>query len=249
MTMDLSAVLLLGDAQYNDGRAQAWSVFDSTWGRLKPLIHPVPGNHEFENPGAQTYYDYFNGVGAANGPAGARNWGAYSFDIGSWHVIALNSQCSASPAKTSGVDCSAGSPQETWLRQDLAAHPTQCTIAYWHHPLRSSGFEAENTAMLPIWQALYEAGVDVVLNGHDHAYERLAPQDPFGVRDGARGIRAFVVGTGGKSLQGIRSVAAYSEVRKSEFGVLEMTLGPDSYSWKFVKETGATSDSGANSCH
>jgi hypothetical protein len=249
MTMDLSAVLLLGDAQYNDGRAQAWSVFDSTWGRLKPLLHPVPGNHEYANPDATTYFDYFNGVGNANGPAGLRGWGNYSFDIGSWHVIALNSQCSASPSNRAGIDCSPGSPQETWLRQDLAAHPNKCTLAFWHHPLRSSGNPGENLAVLPLWQALYEAGAEVVLNGHDHAYERLAPQDPFANRDGVRGIRQFLVGTGGKSLQAQHWTAPWSEVRLSSFGVLEMTLGDDGYSWEFVNDYGQTLDSGANSCH
>ncbi|WP_051324795.1 metallophosphoesterase [Candidatus Solirubrobacter pratensis] len=250
MTMDLSAVLVLGDAQYSDGRAGAWSAFDSTWGRLKPLLRPVPGNHEYRDPGASGYYDYFDGAGAANGPAGARGQGYYSFDVGTWHVVALNSECSDPPARNGGVDCSAGSPQERWLRVDLAAHPATCTLAFWHHPLWSSGISGENGAMYPIWEDLYNAGADVVLNGHDHAYERLAPQDPGGTRDPVRGIREFVVGTGGRSLQRAVAPAPNSEVRHGSYGVLQLKLGKGGYRWAFVSEAGVGfTDSGANACH
>jgi Calcineurin-like phosphoesterase/WD40-like Beta Propeller Repeat len=250
-TMDLSAVLMLGDGQYADGRLAAWyASFDPTWGRLKWLMHPVPGNHEYRDPGAAAYFDYFDGPGATDGPAGWRGLGYYSFDVGTWHIIALNSGCASGPSERSGVDCALGSPQEQWLRADLAAHPARCTLAFWHHPLRSSGLGSDNLAMLPIWQDLYAAGVDVVLNGHDHAYERFAPQTPDATPDPVNGIRQFVVGTGGHDLQRVSTLRPNSEVRSRAFGVLQLTLRPSSYQWQFVSELGGSfTDSGTTACH
>jgi acid phosphatase type 7 len=250
--MDLSAIPVLGDLQYEDATYDKFlRSFDITWGRLKSLLRPAVGNHEYRVFGAAGYFDYFNGVGFLDGPAGRRDRGYYSYDVGDWHLVALNSQCSHPPIDDGEVDCAAGSAQEQWLRADLAANPRRCTLAYWHHPLISSGLAGFNSAVQPLWQALYDAGVEVVLTGHDHGYERFAPMDPNATRDGARGIRQFVVGTGGKNHQQPRAFQANSEVRgNGSFGVLKLTLQPDAYAWEFVAEPGATfTDQGANDCH
>jgi Tol biopolymer transport system component len=252
MRMDLSAVLPLGDLQYEDGTLEKFQQsFDPTWGRLKSLMRPVVGNHEYGSPGAAGYFDYFNGPGVFDGPAGPRDKGYYSYDLGSWHVVTLNSECSDTKAGNPYArDCDAGSPQEQWLRADLAQHRNRCTLALWHHPLFSSGIEARNDHVRPLFQALYESGVDVVLTGHDHGYERFAPMDAAGNRDGALGVRQFVVGTGGKNHQQNRAAQPNSEVRNvTDFGVLEMDLGPTAYRWQFVAEGSRVLDAGANSCH
>ena len=251
LRIDLSAVLALGDLQYEDAQlAKFTASFDPTWGRLKPLIRPVVGNHEYRVPDAAGYFDYFNGVGTPNGPAGARGAGYYSFDLGRWHVVALNSQCSH-PISHPGVpSCAAGSPQERWLRSDLAAHRRQCTLAFFHHPLVSSGVPGLNAAIGPLWQALVDYGVDAALVGHDHAYERFAPIDAGGAHDPQRGVREFVVGTGGKSLDRPRWDAPYSEVRRSDVpGILQLTLRPRGYSWSFMSvKAGRVGDSGSTDC-
>jgi hypothetical protein len=249
LKMDLSAVFALGDLQYEDGRLDNFlASFDPAWGRLKPLIRPAAGNHEYRVPGAAGYFDYFNGVGTADGPAGPRGAGYYSFDLGSWHIVALNSQCTG----TSGAPtCVAGSPQEEWLRADLAAHPGACTLAFFHHPLISSGIPTLNTAVAPLWQALVEGGVDVALTGHDHAYERFAPINAAGGRGPASGVREFVVGTGGRSLRRATGLAPNSELRRhNALGVLELTLHAGGYSWNFVNAgRGAFRDTGSSDCH
>jgi acid phosphatase type 7 len=242
----LAAVLTLGDNQYENATlTQFQQSYDPSWGRVKAITHPAVGNHEYHTPNASGYFDYFNGVGVQTGRAGARNKGYYSFNIGDWHVVALNSNCS----QIGG--CGAGSPQETWLRQDLAANPASCTLAYWHHPRFSSGEHGDTPAMQPIWQALYDANTDVALAGHDHGYERFAPQNPAGGADGARGIREFVVGTGGKSHYAFPTTRPNSELRESStYGVLELALHAHSYEWRFVPEAGKTfSDSGSAACH
>jgi hypothetical protein len=252
LRMDLSAIAVLGDVQYEDGTLDKFMrSFHPTWGRLKNLMRPAVGNHEYGVPGAAGYFDYFNGVGVFNGPAGPRDKGYYSYDLGRWHIVVLNSQCSHPAAGNPYAnDCAAGSPQEQWLRADLAANPSRCTLAYWHHPLFSSGLRNFNTAVQPLYQALYDAGVEVLLTGHDHAYERFAPMDAAGNRDGARGVRQFVVGTGGKNFQAQVNTLSQSEVRENAtFGVLELTLRPNGYLWQFVAETGAPfTDAGANEC-
>jgi Big-like domain-containing protein/calcineurin-like phosphoesterase family protein len=238
-------VLALGDNQYENGAlANYQQSFDPAWGRVKSRIHPVPGNHEYGTENAAGYFDYFNGAGNLTGPAGERGKGYYSFEVGSWHVIALNSSCSAVGG------CGVGSPQEQWLRADLAAHPSACTLAYWHHPLFSSGPHGNSAFMGPIWQALYDAGADVVLSGHDHEYERFAPQSASGAADPVRGIREFVVGTGGRSHYTLGTPQPNSAVRSDDtFGVLKLTLRDNGYDWRFLPEAGRTfTDSGSDVC-
>jgi Concanavalin A-like lectin/glucanases superfamily/Calcineurin-like phosphoesterase len=252
-------VLPLGDTQYEDGTLTKFqSSYDTSWGRVRSTSRPVVGNHEYETAAAAGYFDYFNGVGNLTGPAGDRSKGYYSFDVylpsGSrWHVVALNSECGASSAGSVGQAgaCDAGSAQEQWLRADLAASPAACTIAYWHHPLFSSGGIGNNTVMQQIWQDLYDAGADVVLNGHDHNYERFAPQSPAGAGDPIYGIREFVVGTGGKSLLAMGILKPNSEVRQnSNFGLMELTLHDSGYDWRFAPEPGQSyTDSGSADCH
>jgi hypothetical protein len=234
------AVLLLGDNQYWDGTlAQYQAVFAPTWGRLGSLLRPAPGNHEYQTPGASGYFDYF---GAA---AGDRSRGYYSFDLGTWHVVALNSNCAAVGG------CGPGSPQLRWLLDDLAAHPRACTLAYWHHPRFSSGQHGDAPAYDAFWQALYTAGVDIVLNGHDHDYERFAPQDPSGRADLEHGIREFVVGTGGKETRLFATIRPNSEVRNfQDLGVLKLRLRTDGYGWEFLPAPGGTfTDQGSGGCH
>lgn len=239
---NLAAVLPLGDNQYETGQLSAFfESYDPTWGRVKSISRPVPGNHEYYDLNAtKGYYSYF---GAA---AHASSKGYYSYDIGSWHIIALNSNCSSHVK-----GCGAGSAQERWLKADLAGHPNTCTLAYWHHPRFSSGKHGNDSTYDAFWKDLYAAGVDVILNGHDHDYERFAPQSPSGAADATRGIRQFVVGTGGKNHYSFESIQPNSEVRNSDtYGVLKLTLHPKSYTWQFVPEAGKTfTDSGSASCH
>jgi acid phosphatase type 7 len=231
-------VLLLGDIAYPSGRPQDFACYHASWGRFKARTRPSPGNHEYLTRDASGYFDYF---GAA---AGARGKGYYSFDEGAWHLIAVNSNCS----RVGG--CGPRSPQEQWLRADLAATSKRCTLAFWHHPLFSSGRHGAHASMRPIWQALYDAGAELVLVGHDHFYERFAPQTPAGTADSARGIRQFMVGTGGKNHTRVRTPVRNSEVRNDDtFGVLKLRLSPGGYRWQFLPEAGKTfSDAGAGSC-
>jgi hypothetical protein len=206
---------------------------------VKERTRPSPGNHDYGTPGAAGYYGYF---GAA---AGDPSEGYYSYDLGSWHVISLNSTCSV-------LACHAGSPQERWLREDLAANETRCTLAYWHHPRFSSGRRDQLLATEPFWKALYENGADVVLVGHDHLYERFAPQTPIGDPNGAHGIRQFTVGTGGHShSERLSERFPTSEVMNNNtFGVLKLTLGPGGYDWVFLPEAAKTfTDAGSDTCH
>ena len=233
-------VMAVGDLAYPDGSKENFTCYDKTWGRAKSRTRPAPGNHEFHSSGATPYFDYFGAV------AGDPKTGYYSYELGAWHIIVLNSEC-----KDVG-GCQAGSPQEKWLRADLAAHPVACTLAYWHKPLFSSGgAHGNDLTVRPLWQALYEANADVVVNGHDHDYERFAPQNSDGATDPARGIREFVVGTGGKNHRPFGSTKPNSEVRDATaFGVLKLTLKPKSYDWEFIPEAGKSfTDSGTSNCH
>jgi Calcineurin-like phosphoesterase len=233
------SVFTLGDNVYDSGtRREFASCYDPTWGRHKERTRPAPGNHDYETAGASAYFRYF---GAA---AGDPNTGYYSYALGAWHIIVINSNCS------SVGGCQAGSLQEAWLRADLAAHPVDCTLAYWHHPRFSSGPHGGAVEMRAIWQALYELGADVVLSGHDHDYERFAPQDPDGNSDPERGIRQFVVGTGGRSHYRFGRIQPNSEVRNSDtFGVLKLTLSATDYTWEFIPEHGKTfTDAGSGPC-
>jgi hypothetical protein len=234
-------VATLGDTVYPVGNIKRFNqCYDPSWGPFKARTRPAVGNHEYEIRRAAGYFQYFGSI--AGNPA----TGYYSYDLGKWHIVVLNSNCSMIAG-----GCEAGSPQEQWLRTDLRAHPTTCTLAYWHHPRFSSGEHGNDLEMLPIWQTLYEAGVDVVLNGHDHDYERFGPQDPTGKPDPARGIREFVVGTGGKNHYHFNKIKPNSEVRNGDtFGVLKLTLHPSSYDWQFIPEAGKTfTDSGSGNCH
>lgn len=240
------AVLALGDNQYDSGELENYlAAYQPTWGLFKAVTRPVPGNHEYQMSRARGYYDYFNGPGVATGAAGDRERGYYSFDLGAWHFIALNSNC-----RDIG-GCHVGSPQEFWLRLDLQASDARCTLAYFHHPLFASGPNGNTPQVRPLWQALYDFNADVVLSGHEHLYERYVPQTPQGVRDPERGIRQFVVGTGGHSLTRFVTVQPNSEVRSNEaFGVLKMALGSNGYTWDFRPVAGSHfTDFGSASCH
>jgi hypothetical protein len=197
--------------------------YEPTWGRHRARTRPTAGNHDYTGDGGNAYYSYF-GVNA--GPAGL---GYYSYNLGAWHIIALNSN----------LHMNRGSAQYEWLRADLAANSgAACTAAIWHHPLHTSGENGRNTYTYDTWRLLYEARADVILNGHDHIYERFAPQDPDG-RPAARGIRQFTIGTGGSSLYRMTSLASASEVREAgTWGVLKLTLRAASYEWEFLPVAG-----------
>jgi acid phosphatase type 7 len=243
--IDGATVLTLGDNAYPDGSAQDFEeCYEPSWGQFKERTRPIPGNHEYETEGARGYFDYFGEA------AGDPEEGYYSYDLGSWHIVALNSNCGVEE-----IRCGPGSAQMEWLKEDLATNAADeggCTLAYMHHPRFSSGEEHGSTPNLePLWEALYEAGADVVLSGHEHNYERFAPQDPEGRADPERGIREFVVGTGGKSHYPIVAPIANSEVHDdTSYGVLKLTLHPHSYEWQFVPVAGETfTDSGSGRCH
>jgi hypothetical protein len=233
-------VMALGDLAYPNGTEEDFKCYDKTWGRVKDRTRPAVGNHEFHSSGATHYFQYF---GAA---AGDPKTGYYSYDLGSWHIVVLNSEC----AEVGG--CGAGSPEEKWLREDLAAHPAGCMLAYFHKPRFSSGLNHGNDPEVgAFWQALYDYNAELILNGHDHDYERFAPQDPNGNTDPKRGIREFVVGTGGKSHRVFGDRKKNSEVRNNTaYGVLKLTLKATGYDWKFIPEAGKRfTDSGSGSCH
>jgi hypothetical protein len=233
-------VFTAGDNAYESGTATEFAnCYDPTWGRHKARTKPTPGNHEYNTAGASGYFGYF---GAA---AGDPSKGYYSYNLGDWHVVALNSVCH----EVGG--CGATSPMVTWLKNDLAANPKTCTIAYWHHPLFSSGSIGNHPSMRPTWDVLYAGNADVVVSGHDHNYERFAPQRPDGTLDRARGIREFVVGTGGGTLYTFKNIQPNSEVRNAgTYGVLKLTLNPTSYEWQFVPVAGQSfTDSGSTSCN
>jgi hypothetical protein len=233
-------IATLGDNVYEHGTPEEFAAcFGPSWGRHKARTRPSPGNHEYATPGAAGYFGYF---GAA---AGDPSKGYYSYDLGPWHVVALNSNCTAVGG------CGRSSPQHEWLRADLAASGASCTLAYWHHPRFSSGPHGSNAITEALWQALHEAGAEVVLNGHDHLYERFTPQSSLGIRDDAFGIRQFTVGTGGRSLYPVVARHRNSEVVNADaYGVLKLTLRDGAYSWEFLAEAGKTfADSGSAACH
>lgn len=237
------SVITTGDNQYEDGAiAKYRDAYDKTWGRFKAITHPVAGNHEYNTPGGAGFHEYF---GAAAGEPGKSY---YSTRIGAWQVIVLNSNCAAVGG------CQAGSPQETWLRAELAKGPgAACTLAVWHHPRFSTGvLHNDNAGMQPFWEALYAAGADLVLAGHEHNYERFAPQDPSGAADPAKGIVEIVVGSGGKNHYPFKDdPRPNSVVRNAEaFGVLKLTLRADGYDYEFVPVAGQTfTDKGTGTCH
>lgn len=235
-------VFLLGDNVYDSGTATEYTnCYGPSWGRHKARTKPSPGNHEYNTANATGYYGYFGNA------AGDPTKGYYSYDVGSWHIIVLNSNSSCAT-----ISCALGSAQDTWLRADLAANTRTCTLAYWHHPRFNSGAShGNNTAVANFWNALYQYGADVVLNGHEHVYERFAPQKPDASADPVNGIRQFTVGTGGRSHYTFGTIQPNSQVRNgSTYGVLKLTLHATSYDWQFVPVAGATfTDSGTGSCH
>ena len=238
-------VFAAGDLAYERGSAEDFkNCYDLTWGRFKDRTKPALGNHEYANRTASGYFQYW---GAQAGPAGK---GYYSYDLGAWHIVALNTNCDA---KSLG-GCAAGSPEETWLKGDLAKHPKACILAYGHHALFSSGVfksHAVHPELKQLWEDLYAAHADLVLAGHEHSYERFAPQDPEGKADPANGIREIVVGTGGRSHDLLGFSTPNSEAREWEtYGVLKLTLSPGKYTWEFIPEEGKTfHDSGSGACH
>jgi acid phosphatase type 7 len=246
--LNLAAVLPLGDDQYEVGALSEFqTVYDSTWGRFNAITHPVVGNHEYGTTGASGYFDYFNGVGNQTGMAGQRGKGYYSYDLGNWHLIALNSNCS----KVGG--CGTGSPQEQWLATDLAtnlaAHPNSCILAYYHHPNFTSGTVVTNKTPA-FWQDLYAAGADLIVNAHEPHYERFARQAPSGAADPNAGIREIVAATGGRYHYAFGTIAPNSGARdNTSFGVLLVTLRPDGYDWRFQAIAGNKfTDVGSDSC-
>ncbi len=226
-------VFTAGDNAYMQGSAQQFrDCYDPSWGRHRSRTRPAPGNHDYETAGAEPYFAYF---GANAGPPGR---GYYSFNVGEWHVVSLNSN----------VSMAQGSPQQAWLREDLAANSAVCVAAIWHHPLFSIGPNALKSEVRELWRTLYDARADVIINGDNHMYERFAPQTPDGVADSGRGIREFVAGTGGAALYQFSRPQPNSEVSISAYGVLKLTLRRGVYDWQFVVEGGGISDSGSDVC-
>jgi acid phosphatase type 7 len=243
-------VYTTGDNAYQSGTASEFAnCYEPTWGRFKDRTYPSVGNHEYEtpNPNAAPYFAYFRDLPGE--VAGSPDKGYYSYNLGDWHMVALNSMCE----KVEVGGCKATSPMVTWLKQDLAVNPRTCTLAYFHHPVFSTGtLNGGFPKMKPSWEVLYAANADVVLNGHVHSYERFAPQTPSGEVDPAQGIREFVVGTGGRNLNDFKldPDPTKTEARDaSTFGVLKLTLHPSGYDWEFLHVAGGTfTDSGSDSC-
>jgi acid phosphatase type 7 len=238
-------VFAAGDLAYERGSAEEFKdCYDPAWGAFKDRTRPALGNHEYVDHTASGYFQYW---GAQAGPEGK---GYYSYDLGDWHIVVLNTNCNV---KEMG-GCDQGSPQETWLREDLARHPNACILAYGHHALFSSGIFKEHALhprLRPFWQDLYAAHADLILAGHEHSYERFAPQDPNGKLDPAHGIREIVAGTGGRSHDPLGLPTPNSEVREwMTYGVLRLTLAPGKYHWAFIPVEGQTfRDSGDGVCH
>jgi len=232
----VGTVFTAGDNAYPNGtRGQFATCYDPAWGRHRARTRPTAGNHDYRTPGAAPYFAYFGAV------AGEPARPFYAYGLGGWRIYALNSNVAAG----------AGSEQETWLRGDLASHPSRCVLAYWHHARFSSGPHGTSTRSAALFRALYDAGAEVVVVGHDHDYERFAPQAPDGAPNAARGVRQFVVGTGGGGLYDFGRVERGSEFRyNAGWGVLKLTLYPRGYAWQFLGVDGArVIDSGSGACH
>jgi acid phosphatase type 7 len=232
-------VFTTGDNAYPEGRLRDFEeCYEPTWGRHKDRTRPVPGNHDHRTDGLEGYLEYF-GDAAVNSDGDP--W--YSYDLGAWHIIALDSECEDSET------CGEGD-QADWLAADLAANDAFCTMAIWHVPRYSSGFHQNDNDIEPFWAVLYEADVDVIVNGHDHDYERFAPMNPDGDEDRDRGMRQFVIGTGGTTLRPFEELAPNSELRAAvSHGVLKFTLHDRTYDWEFVPTSGSFSDRGSAACH
>ena len=233
-------VFTLGDNAYNRGTATDFTnCYDPSWGRHKARTSPSPGNHDYRTPNAAGYFGYFGTR------AGATTRGYYSYELGDWHILSLNSECE----NVGG--CGPTSPMVKWIRRDLAASPTTCALAYFHQPLFSSGAHGNILKMRDTWDALFDGGVEVVVSGHDHNYERFRPQRPDGTYDPNLGITEFVVGTGGAALRPFGVIKPNSRVRNADtFGVLRLILRPTDFSWRFVPVAGGSfADQGRTTCH
>lgn len=228
--IDPDVVFTTGDHAYPDGALSEFQAFyHPTWGRFKARTRPSPGNHDYHTEGASGYFAYF----------GSRAPGLYySYNLGGWHLVALNSE----------IAMDAGSPQHTWLQKDLAASKALCTLAYWHKPRYTAGRYDDITSTTPLWRLLYADRAELVLNGHDHTYQRYRPMDPNGQGDTVRGIREIVVGTGGAGLYSLQSDSRREAAQDREHGVLEVTLHPDGYDWTFHPVSGSFRDSGSAAC-
>ena len=227
-------ILAVGDMAYRHGTAQEFETcYDPVWGQHKARTRPAPGNHEYETLGAQPYFDYF---GTQAGPAGQ---GYYSFRSGDWLVLSLNSN----------VPVGNATAQAQWIRGELAANTSRCTLAYFHHPLYSSGPNGDNARLAGLWQLLYENGVDVIVSAHEHFYERYAPMSPDGQRNDTRGIRQFIAGAGGAGLYTVMRAHPQSEIQIIAHGILKLTLSAQSYSWEYLQLNGVKGDVGNDVCH
>jgi len=242
-----NVVITMGDNAYPSGSRGGYSIFarcfTPSWGdrRIMKMIRPSPGNHDFQNQGGPGYYAYF---GDRAGPSGK---GYYSYDIGDWHAVSLNSEILDDQSRLHEA-----AAQEDWLREDLKDHSKKCTLAYFHQPLFSSGdFHGDAPAVAGLWNILYEGGVDLVVNGHEHHYERFVPQTPLGVADSVNGIEEIIVGTGGAALRGVRYPPEANSAARIHgyFGVLKLTLGADEYRHAFLDTEGRVWDKGGRKCH
>ena len=226
-------VLLVGDLAYYQGTMQEFlKCFDPVWGTFRARWRPVPGNHEYDTPGAAGYFQYFGEAASHSGRS------FYSFQAGDWLVVMLDSN----------IDVGPGSAQYAFVRSEVERHRDFCTLAVWHHPLYSSGPNGSIASMRDLWKLLYDHNAEIVVSGHDHLYERFGKQDGDG-RSDARGLRQFVVGTGGANLYDFMRVTPNSQARIKSYGVLRLTLRPNGYDWAFIDSTGFTADAGSDSCH
>lgn len=251
MSLKPDVVATLGDAQYQNGELSNYqAVFDPTWGRFKSLIRPATGNHEYlEQPDHKTAVGHFTYFGSA---AGDPTKGYYDYTVGSWHAFVLNTGDLGfqSSHDCFPVSCAVGSAQEQWLRTELAKLPSDaCVLAYWHHPRYSSETAVAHAEVAPLYDALYDHGAELILNGHSHTYERFGPRDSAGNADGTYGVREFVVGTGGRSHTTPSQTAGSQVLDTTDFGALELSLSPGSYTFRFISEAGAVVDQGSGSCH
>lgn len=239
-------VFTLGDNAYPSGREGVDNdfprCFSPSWGssRIMKVIHPAPGNHDFDSGSGDPYFSFFGDR------AGPRGRGYYSYDIHGWHVVSLNSELYFEAG-----DSEQAKQQENWLRQDLESHPNKCTLAYFHRPPFSSGEYGGIHEVRPLWKILYDRGADLVLAGHEHHYERFKPQNADGVADSARGVEEIIAGTGGGDLRGVRYPLADNSVVEvhGHFGVLKVALGTDEYRYTFIDTTGRVWDTGGSKCH
>lgn len=232
-------VFTTGDNAYPDGTADQFrDCYGPTWGRHRDRTRPAPGNHDHETKGAAGYLEYFGERAAPEGST----W--YSYDAGAWHVVVLDSECD----RVGG--CGPDSRQGHWLSHDLEEHRAACSLAIWHRPRYSSGDHGSDGSVAPLWEAVADGGVDIVVNGHDHDYERFAPRDAAGRPDDEQGVRAFVVGTGGAELRPFAGAAELSQARNaSTHGVLVLTLHDGGYDWHFIPIAGHSfTDRGSGNC-